>query len=165
MLTVDFKDVFYHSELTDYRLLAIMTDNVSSGYSKTLEMQSTLEPSRIEWPALNNHMPCMTEVIRHTLGVFMSRLGVHGGTKSGEAHERDQQDEVNETIEIGKSQTLRTEGNARINMLLAMRSGLAIIIEKQPISRYFEYHETDLHIVDNACCIDYTDPRSLNQDH
>jgi len=38
-----------------------------------------------------------------------------------------------------------------------MRPGFAKIIEKVLISRYFESAETDLHIAENACCIDYTD--------
>jgi hypothetical protein len=38
--------------------------------------------------------------------------------------------EVNGSIDNGKNQTLRKEGNARINQVSAMRSGLAMIIEK-----------------------------------
>jgi hypothetical protein len=64
----------------------------------------------------------------------MSSLGVKGRTKSWEAHERDQQFGKNESIDIGKSQRLRKEGNARINKVLAMRLGLAKIIEKVRIS-------------------------------
>jgi len=37
-----------------------------------------------------------------------------------------------------------------------MKPGLSKIIEKVRISRYFENAETDLHIAENACCIDYT---------
>jgi hypothetical protein len=37
-------------ELTDSNLLGIMTDNASSNYSMTRELQSTLEASGIEWP-------------------------------------------------------------------------------------------------------------------
>jgi len=58
----------------------------------------------------------------------MSSLGVNGRTKSWEAHERDQQFGENESIDIGKSQILRKEGNARINKVSAMRPGLAKII-------------------------------------
>jgi len=64
----------------------------------------------------------------------MSSLGVKGRTKSWEAHERDQQFCENESIDIGKSQRLRTQGNARINKVSAMRPGLAKIIEKVRIS-------------------------------
>jgi hypothetical protein len=64
----------------------------------------------------------------------MSSLGAKGHTKSWEAHERNQQFGANETIDIGKSQRLRQEGNARINKVLAMRLGLAKIIEKVRIS-------------------------------
>jgi len=38
-----------------------------------------------------------------------------------------------------------------------MRPGLAKIIEKVCISWYFESSETDLHMAENACGIDYTD--------
>jgi len=90
-------------ELTDGRLLGITTGNASSNYSMTRELQSTLEASGIEWPALRNHIPCMAHVIQLALGAFMSSLGVKGPTKSWEAHERDQQFGENESIDIGKS--------------------------------------------------------------
>jgi hypothetical protein len=80
-----------------------------------------------------------------------------------EAHERDQQCGENESIDIGNSQTLRKQGNARINKVSAMRRGLAKIIEKVRISWYFESRETDLHIAENACCIDYADTWSSKQ--
>jgi len=121
-------------ELTAGRLLGITTDNASSNYSMTRKLQSTLEASGIEWPALRNHISCMAHVIQLPLGVFMSSIGVKGHTKSWEAHERDQQFGENESIDIGKSQRLRKEGNARINKVSAMRPGLAKIIEKVRIS-------------------------------
>jgi len=68
----------------------------------------------------------------------MSNLGIEGHTKSWEAHQRDQQFGGNETPDHRKSQTLRKEGNARINMLSAMRQGLAKIIENVRNSRHFE---------------------------
>jgi len=64
----------------------------------------------------------------------MSSLGVKGRPKSWEAHESDQQFGENESIDVGKSQRLRKEGNARINTVSAMRPGLAKIIEKVHIS-------------------------------
>jgi len=87
----------------------------------------------------------------------MSSLSVTGRTKSWEAHERDQQFGENESIDIGKSQRLRKEGNARINKVSAMKPGLAKIIENICISWYFESPEIDLHIAVNAYCIDYAD--------
>jgi len=99
----------------------------------------------------------MAHVIQLSLGAFMSSLGVKGRTKSWEAHERDQQFGENESTDIGKSQRLRKEGNARINKVSAMRPGLAKIIDKVRISTYYESAETDLHIAGNACCIDYAD--------
>jgi hypothetical protein len=121
-------------ELTDGHLVGITTDNASSNYLMTRELQSTLEASGIEWLALRNHIPCMAHVIQLTLGAFISSLGVKGHTKSWEAHVRDQQFGENESIDIGKSQRLQKEGNARINKVSAMRPGLAKIIEKVRIS-------------------------------
>ena len=46
-----------------------------------------------------------------------------------------------------------------------MRPGLAKIIEKVRISRNFESPETNLHIAENACCIDYADTRLSKQVH
>ena len=129
-----FADVLDRFELTDGRLLGITTDNASSNYSMTRELQSTLEASGIEWPALRNHIPCMAHVIQLALGAFMSSLSVKGCTKSWEAHEHDQQFGENKSIHIGKSQRLRKEGNARINKVSAMRPGLTKIIEKECIS-------------------------------
>jgi len=76
----------------------------------------------------------MSHIIQLALGAFMSSLGVNGRTKSWEAQERDQQFGENESIDIGKSQRLRKEGNARIYNVSAMRLGLAKIIEKVRIS-------------------------------
>jgi hypothetical protein len=128
------KDVLDSFVLTNGCLLGISTDNASSNHSMTGELQSTLEASRIEWPALRNHIRCMAHVIQLALGAFMSSLSVKGRTKSWKAHERDQQFGENENIDIGNSQRLRKEGNARINKVLAMRPGLAKIIEKVSIS-------------------------------
>jgi hypothetical protein len=129
-LAVHLKDVLDHFELTDGRMVGITTDNDSSNYSMTRKLQSTLEASGIGWPALRNPIPCMAHVIQLALGAFMSSLGENGHTKSWEAHQRDQQFAENESIDIGKSQRLRKEGNARINEVSAMRPGLAKIIEK-----------------------------------
>jgi len=121
-------------ELTDGHFLSITTDNASSNYSMTRELQSTLEASAIGWPELKNHIPCMARIIQLALGAFMNSLCVKGRTKSWEAHERDQQFGENESIDIGKSQRLRKEGNARINKVSARRPGLEKIIEKVRIS-------------------------------
>jgi hypothetical protein len=128
------KHVLDRFELTDGRLLGITTDNASSNYSMTRKLQSTLEASGIEWPALRNHIPCMVHVIQLALGAFMSSLGVKGRTKSWEAHEHNPQFGENESIDIGKSQRLHNDGNARINKVSAMRRVLAKIIEKVRIS-------------------------------
>jgi hypothetical protein len=131
----------------------------------THELQSTVESSGIQWPALRNHIPCMAHVIRLALGAYISSLGVNGRTKSWEAHERDQQFGENESTDIGKSPRLRNKGNARINKVSAMRPGLSKIIEKVHISTYFESAEADLHIAENACCIDYSDTWSSKRVH
>ena len=121
-------------DLTDSHLLGIMTDNASSNYSMTHELQSTIEASGIERPALRNHIPCMAHVLQLALGAFMSSHSVKGHTKCWEAHEGNQQIAENESIHIGKSQRLRREGYASINEALAMRPGLGKIIEKVCIS-------------------------------
>jgi hypothetical protein len=72
----------------------------------------------------------MAHIIQVALGALMSSLRVKGRTTSWEAHERDQQFQENEITDIGKSQRLRKEGNARINKVSAMKPGLAKIIEK-----------------------------------
>jgi len=95
----------------------------------------------------------------------MSSLGVKGHTKSWEAHECDQQFGENESTDNGKSQRLPKEGNARINKVSAMTPGLAKIIGKVHISTHYESAETDLHIAENACCIDYTDTWTSKRVH
>ena len=143
-LDVHSKAVLDSSQLTNGRLLGITTDNGSSNYSMTCELQSTLEASGIEWPALRYHIPCMAHIIQLAWGAFMSSLGVNGRTRSWEANEHDQQIGENQSIDIGRSQRLWKEGNARINKVSAMKPGLAKIIEKVHISRCFEIAETDL---------------------
>jgi len=46
-----------------------------------------------------------------------------------------------------------------------MRPDLANIIEKVRISRYFKTPETDLHMAENACGIDYSDTQLSKQVH
>jgi len=159
------KDILDHFELTDSCLVGITTDDASSNYSMTHELQSTLEASGIEWPALRNHIPCMVHIIQLALGAFMSSLSVKGRTKSWEAHECDQQFGENESVDIGKSQRLRKEGNVRINKVSAMKPGLAKIIEKVCISRCFESAETDHHVAEYAYCIDYANTWSSKRVH
>jgi len=156
-LCIHLNDVHDHFELTDGHLPYVTTDNTSSNESMTRVLQSTLEASGIECPALRKHIPCVAHIMQLTLGAFKSSLGVEGRTKSWEAHECDQQFGENESIDIGKSQTLRKEGNARINQVSAMRPGLTKIIEKVRISWYFECPETELHMAENACCINCAD--------
>jgi len=131
----------------------------------TCGLQSTLEAPGIEWPALRNHIPCMEHVIQLAVGAFMSSLGVKGTMKSWEAHERTQQFGENECIDIRKSQRVRKEGNAKLKKVSAMGPGLAKIIEKVRISRYFESPETNLHRSENACWNDYADTWLLKQVH
>jgi len=70
-----------HVELTIASLLGITTDKASLRYTVTRELQSILEASGIEWPALRNHIPCMTEGIQLALGAFTSSLVVTGDSK------------------------------------------------------------------------------------
>jgi hypothetical protein len=98
----------------------------------------------------------MVHVIQLAVDAFMRNLGVKCPTKSLVAHECDQQYGENERLDIATGQTLRKEGNARINKVAAKRPGLAKMIENVCISRHFEPPETKLHIAENADCIDYT---------
>jgi len=95
----------------------------------TRKLQSTLQTSGIEWPALMNHIPCMAHIIQLALGVFKSSLGVRGHANSSKAHEHDEQFGENGSIAIGKSQRLRNECNASINMVSALIPGSATIIK------------------------------------
>jgi len=99
----------------------------------------------------------MPHIIHLTLGELLTWLGVKGHTRCGDAYEHNQRFGVNERLDIGKRQRLRKRGNARIYKVSALRPGLAMIIEKICISRYFKHPETDLHTADNTCCTDYAD--------
>jgi hypothetical protein len=127
------KTVLERFEHTDSLLLGIITDNASPNYLMIRGLHSTLEASGIGWPALRNCIPCMAHVIKIALGAFRSITGVNGRCKTWETHEHDQQVGENGTTAFMKSRTLRKEGNARINNVLAMNPGLAKIIEKERI--------------------------------
>jgi len=135
---MNLKEVLDHVERTDGLLARIRTDSISSNHTMTRELQSTIEASGIEWPAMWNHIPCMVHIIQLALGAFMSSLTVKDPTEFWEAHERDQQFWENQSTLIGKSHRLRNEGNTRIRKVSAMRPGCAKIIEKVHISTHFE---------------------------
>jgi len=80
----------------------------------------------------------MAHVMQLASGAFMTSPGVKGRNKSWEAHEHDHQFGENESVDIGKSQRLRKEGITRIKKVLAMKPGLAKVIEKVCISRYLK---------------------------
>jgi hypothetical protein len=82
--------VLDRSELTASNLLGITTENASSNYSMTRELQSSLEASGMERPALRNNIPCMAHVIPLALGAFLSSLGGKGRTKTWESDEREE---------------------------------------------------------------------------
>ena len=103
----------------------------------------------------------MAHATLQALGAFMNSHSVADCTKSWGTHEHNQQFGENNSIDIRKSQRLRTKDNARINKVSAMRQGLAKIIEKVLISRTFEKTETDLCRAEIACWIYYADTRSL----
>jgi len=77
------KEVLDRFELTDSCLIGITTDNAFLNYSMTRELQSTLEDSGIEWPALRNHIPCMAHVIQLALGAFLSSLNLKAAQSLG----------------------------------------------------------------------------------
>jgi len=142
-----------------------MTRHAPSIYLITRELQSTHQVSGIERAALRTDIPCMVHVIQPAVGASMGSRGINGCTKSWEAHEHHPQFGENQIIDIGDSQRLRKEGNARINKVAAMRPALAKIIEKVYISRYFESPDTDRHIAVNACYIAYTNTWSSKWVH
>ena len=107
----------------------------------------------------------MAHVIRLAVGAFISSCSVKCRTKSWEAHKRDQPYEDVVSIDIGKSQRIRKEGNSSIDKVSAMGPGLAKIIDKVGISRNFESPATDLYIAANDCCIDYADTGSSERLH
>ena len=84
----------------------------------------------------------------------MSSLCIKRSIMSWVAHERNQQYGENKIINIGKSQRLCKEGNARMNKVLAMKTDLAKEIEKVPTPSNFEHPQTDHLIAANTCCID-----------
>jgi len=145
------------SMAVDLKLRVTMLDQITrwpGNYTQYIEASPT------EWPALRHHIPCTVHIIQLALGAFINSFGVKGGTKSWEAHERDQYFEENESTDIGKSQRLRKEGNVRIYTVSAMKPGSVKIIEKVCIGRIFESTKTDHCIAANAYTIDYTDTRS-----
>jgi hypothetical protein len=123
------KEVLNRFELTDSCLLGITTDNASSNYLITWELQSTLDTSGIVWPAMRNQIPCIAHIYLLDLGTFRPSLRINGGTKSCKAHECDQQFGENKITDIWKRQRLGKEGNARTNKVSAMRLDLAKILE------------------------------------
>jgi hypothetical protein len=133
-LAVHMKDVHDRFAFTDCHLLGNPTDDASQNHSKPCVPQSTLVASRIQRNAWKKHIRCMEHSIQQPVGAIMSSLGETGRTKSLKSRLYDQQYGENKYMDIGKSQRLRTEGNARINKVSAMRQGLARIIGKVCIS-------------------------------
>jgi len=86
-LAVHLKNAHHRVELTDGRLQGITTHEASSNYLMTCELQLTLEPSGIEWPALRNQISYMDHIKQLALGAFMSSLGVKHCMKFWEVHE------------------------------------------------------------------------------
>jgi len=89
-------------------------------------------------------------MIQLALGAFISSLGVKRSTKLWKPLEHHQQFAENECTDSRKSHRLRKEGNSRFNKVSAMNPGLAKIIEKVHISRYFVNSETGNHKETNA---------------
>jgi len=165
MQAVGLKAMLHRFEHTNGHLRGISTDNASWNYLMSRKLQSILQDATIELPGWRNHLPCLVHFIQLALGGFMSSVSLKGLSKSWEAHERNQQFGENKGIDMGNSQRLRKEGNARINKVSPLRPCLAMIIEKVCISRYLQSAETNLHIAENACCIHYADTWSSKWDH
>jgi hypothetical protein len=157
MIAIHLKEVLDCFELTDGHVLRIMTNNAASNYSTTRHLQSTLEEPGIEWVEMRIHIPCMPHIIHLASCASRSSFSLNGHTKSWEAHKCNQQFGEIESTDIGKSQRLQKEGNARINNVSAMRLGQVMIIQKELNSRHFERPEHDHHIAENDSCSDYAD--------
>jgi len=125
-------------------------------------MWTTIDPwgLRNQVACIEASNPYMVQLVQFAFSAFVSSFGVTGHTKFWQALERNQQFGENESTDIGMSQRLRKEGNARINLVLAMRQGVSKLINKVHILRKFECLETALHIAVNTGSIEYTDSRS-----
>jgi hypothetical protein len=121
----------------------------------TQELHSTLDASGIVWPAIRIHIPCMAHLIQLALSAIINSLRVNGHTKSWESHERNPRFGKNECTDTSNSQRLRKDGNAKINKVSDMQSGLAKIIKNVRFSRHLQSPETDIHITESTGCIDY----------
>lgn len=134
------KEVLDRFGLNDGRLLGITTDNASSNYSMTQQLQLSFEEAGMEWSAAKNHIPCMAHVIQLCLGAFMSSLGVKGREKSWEAHERSKHFDGNTSQSASKKDSKHPNFvNARIRSVAGMPPGLNKIIEKVAMHLHFEY--------------------------
>jgi len=83
-----YKDL-YRFELTNGCLLGITIDSASANVLMTWELQSNLEASGIQWPALRYRIPCMAHIIQLALGALRCTFGVKDHTKSWEANKHD----------------------------------------------------------------------------
>jgi len=83
------KEVINRFDVNNSYLLGISPVNASANYSMTRELQSTLEASKVECPAMRNHIPLTTHGTQRAVGLFMSIFSVNGHTMSCDAHERD----------------------------------------------------------------------------
>jgi hypothetical protein len=88
---------------------------------------------------------------------IQEQLGCKWPHSAWQSHERDQDSRKNDRNVIGKSQRLQNTGNATINKGSAIWPCLAKTDDKVQIAWYFERSETDLHIAEDACGIDYAD--------
>jgi len=165
MLAVHLKEVPDRFDLTKGHLFRIITEIASSNYLITCKLQFTNVTSGIDRPTMMNPKPDMAHVMQIALCAFRICLSVNSHIKSWKTSECNSQFGENETTDIGTSVRLRKEGNARINKLCAISPGLAKMIKKECISRYFEHSETDLIIAANACCVEYTDTWSSTGVH
>jgi len=132
-------------------------------------MSAKLPPFRealaIEWPAFSYHIPCMVYIIQLLFSAFLSILKVNDHTKTWDGNKHYKQFEENEGTDLGKRQRHRNKGNARVDKVSAMRSGLGKIIEKVHTLRNFGSPETDHRIATNVCGIVYVDTWSLKRVH
>jgi hypothetical protein len=131
----------------------------------TCKSWSSLKVVEIKFPALRSHTRRMAHVIQHALSAFTCSLCENGHPKSWVTHKRNRKFRDHTTIDIGDWNRLHYVGNVRFSNVSAMKPGIQKIAGNEGISRYFESVERDLHIVPNACCVDYAGTCSSKQVH
>lgn len=155
---IQLKDVLDSWEPPDSRSVGIITDIYYSNYLITPELSSTIQPCELMWRCIEKSHTMYGAHHSAFFGWIQEQSWCNRPRISCEAHVREQQFLDYEIKRHGNIQRHRKEGNVKVNLMSAIRPGLAKIIVNVSIWTYFDSHETDLEIAANAHWIDYTDP-------